>query len=449
MFGPVDLAGAWAETERALAHGAIGFAAVLALAHWAPRRPRGAAALAPLLLAADLGLANPRLIQAVPQAEFDAPSGAARQIEAAERADPSPGPFRVHRMPGGWFPIHFATTRTPQRFRELTAWARETLHPLIALPLGLEYCATIGSLEVDDYIAFFHPRMMPIPAGMARILGVPAGQPVAYFPRRSFDLWGARYFLLRALPNWASQERGIVSFLDQTELIYPSEEVLSRRPDQGGPESWGLREDWQLRRNRAAFPRAWVVHSAQVRAPASDPETRAQRIRTLLYRNDPIWSERDRPVLDLRQTALIETDDKESLKGLLSRAPVGPSESVRVVEYQTQRVALQAALDRPGLVILADTYYPGWHLTIDGQRAPIFRANRVMRAAAVPAGDHRLLYTYEPFSFRAGAMISLTALIATLGMSLGRWHRLRARAAPGRALLVKAQDGQVEGIARR
>src|SRR5262249_37755512 len=187
MFGPVDLAGAWAETERALAHGAIGFAAVLALAHWAPRRPRVAAALAPVLLAADLGLANPRLVQAVPQAEFDAPSEAARQIEAAERADPSPGPFRVHRMPGGWFPIHFATTRSPHRFRELTAWARETLHPLIALPLGLEYCATIGSLEVEDYIAFFHPRMMPIPAGMARVLGVPAGQPVAYFPRRSFD----------------------------------------------------------------------------------------------------------------------------------------------------------------------------------------------------------------------------------------------------------------------
>ncbi len=43
MFGPVDGAGAWAETQRALAHGAIVFAAALALAHWAPRRPRIAA----------------------------------------------------------------------------------------------------------------------------------------------------------------------------------------------------------------------------------------------------------------------------------------------------------------------------------------------------------------------------------------------------------------------
>ncbi len=112
--------------------------------------------------------------------------------------------------------------------------------------------------------------------------------------------------------------------------------------------------------------------------------------------NDPIWSERGRPVLDLRQTALIETNDKEGLKGYLSSTPVGPSESVAVIKHEPQRVELRASLDRPGLVILADTYYPGWRLTIDGMPAPIFRANRMMRGAAMPAGEHTLVYTYEP-----------------------------------------------------
>ena len=73
---------------------------------------------------------------------------------------------------------------------------RGTLHPLYALPMGLEYCDTVWALELDDHAAFFRPRAMPVPAGMARILGIPAGQPVAYFPRRSYDLWGAR--LLRS-----------------------------------------------------------------------------------------------------------------------------------------------------------------------------------------------------------------------------------------------------------
>jgi hypothetical protein len=431
MFGPAAVADAWDETQRALAHGAIVFAAVLALVHVAPRRPRGAALLAMLLLSADLALANARLVWTAPQAAFDALPEAARLIETAERSDPSPGPFRVHRMPGGWFPVQFGTTHTAQRYSELIAWARETLYPLYALPLGLEYCTTIGSLEIEDYAAFFHPRPMPVPAGIAQVLGIPAGQPVVYFARRSFDLWGARYFLLPASPDWSSPERGFASFLDKTELVYPDPDVLHQRQSREGREPWSLRHDWQLRRNLAAYPRAWLVHSAQVRSPASDPDTRARRIRTLIYMNDPFWSERGQPVLDLRQTALIETNDKESLKGFLSWTAVGAGESVVVVKYEPQRVELKSSLDRPGLVILADTYYSGWRLTIDGKPAPIFRANRMMRGAAVPAGEHTLVYTYEPDSVRIGAIVSLAGAIVLLTLawwSPSRRSRMRSAA---------------------
>ena len=255
MFGPAVIDGAWSETQRALSHGAMVFAVVFALARWGPSRPRVAAALALGLLATDLAMANARLVRTVPQAEFDAPSEAALRIEAAERSNPSPGPFRVHRMPGGWFPSEFATTHTVQRYRELVAWARETLFPLFGLPLELEYCITIGSLEIEDYMAFFHPSAMPVPAAMARILGVPAGQRIVYLPRRSFDLWGARYFLLPASPDWISPDRGFASFLNETELVYPDPEVLYNRPTRQGQEPWGQRHDWQLRRNLAAYPR--------------------------------------------------------------------------------------------------------------------------------------------------------------------------------------------------
>jgi uncharacterized membrane protein YfhO len=79
-------------------------------------------------------------------------------------------------------------------------------------------------------------------------------------------------------------------------------------------------------------------------------------------------------------------------------------------------VELRANLGRPGLVILADTYYPGWQLTIDDKPAPIYRANRIMRGAAVPAGDHTLIYTYKPASFRIGAIGSLSALAMLLAL---------------------------------
>ncbi len=264
-------------------------------------------------------------------------------------------------MPGNWFPLHFSATHAHPQRPEVTYWTRETLFPLLAVPLGFEYCMTIGSLELNEYAAFFTPRAMPVPAGMARVLGVSAGQPVIYFPRRSFDLWGVRYFLLPASPDWTSQDRGIASFLDQTELIYPSPDVLYEKKDRQGREPWSIRHDWQLRRNKAAYPRAWVVHLAQVRSPTSDPETPApQRIRTLIYMNDSIWSEQphDRPIFNPRQAAWIETDDKEALKRFISRNArwalrVGGGGQARAAAGGALGLAGEAGLRHPGRYLLS------------------------------------------------------------------------------------------------
>ena len=251
LFGPVDVAAAWTGTQWALAHGALIFAATVAVARLGPRRPILCGAGALLLLNVDLTLANARLIETVSQAELDTPPEALRLIEAAERSDPSPSPFRIHRMPG-WFPRRFATARDPQRSRDLYAWSRDTLSPLIALPYRLNYCTTSGSFELEEDLELFRPRMIPLVAEMARTLGVPAGQPVVYYPRRSFDLWGTRYFLLPASPDWKSPSRGFLSFLDQTDLIYPSLEVVQERGEEGR-DSWSMREDWQLRAIRRSF----------------------------------------------------------------------------------------------------------------------------------------------------------------------------------------------------
>ena len=70
------------------------------------------------------------------------------------------------------------------------------------------------------------------------------------------------------------------------------------------------------------------------------------------------------------------------------------------------------------MVVLADIYYPGWTLKVDGKPAPIFRANRMMRGAALPAGTFRLVYTYEPKSFRIGLIVSCVglALVGIMGV---------------------------------
>ena len=81
--------------------------------------------------------------------------------------------------------------------------------------------------------------------------------------------------------------------------------------------------------------------------------------------------------------------------------------SVRLASYRPQEVELEASLRTPGLVVLTDTFYPGWEATVDDVPTPILRANHFARGVFAPAGEHRIVFRYRPWSYRAGMLISL------------------------------------------
>jgi hypothetical protein len=399
-FGPVDPRRAFDATVGALVHGGVVFALAWGLAVLVPRRPGWAGAGALLVMVLDLGMANASLVWTVPQAEFARPSRAFEEIATAEQADPSPGPFRVHRM-GTSYPDGFARRESPGRLREAVGWERDTLQPLYALPQGLEYTLVQGIIESEDYALFFGSRLVtPRDAS-----GSVTGSPVYSFPRRSFDLWNSRYFLMPIAPEgWLGEERDF-------ERLYPPAWVVQ---DAQRAKSWIERENWQLLRNKTAFPRAWLVHFLRVREPITSPRGAelSQLMDDLIYQSDAFWHDPNRGTYDLRSMAFVETDQPQGLAGYVARTAVGPAESIAITRYEPQRVELVASLQHPGLVILADTYYPGWKLTIDGLPAPIYRTNRLMRGAAVKAGRHILVYTYDPDSFRIGGALSVVGVIA-------------------------------------
>lgn len=414
--GPADAAAAWSETVRSLVHAAVACGAALALFHWGPARPRVAGLVGLAVLSADLAVANSRLVATAPQALFDDVPELVRTIRDTELVRSALGPFRFHRMPL-WHPERFLRHRSPGRVAELVAWERKTLQGLHGMAYGLEAVTTAGVLELDDYFRLFQPRLASPRGDVAAALGVRPDRPIVYYPRRMFDLWGARYFALPVRADgWGTDPRGYAAFVPDSEIIGPA---LDRLDAGSARTHWAATEDWQLLRNRDAYPRAWVVHRARVVPPAHDAVDRQRRDESLAFQNDPLWSDRSRTVLDPRTTALIETERPEALRGFLTRDPVASGESVTVSLHEPQRVALRAVLNRPGVVILADAYYPGWRLTIDGKPAPILRVNRMMRGAAVPKGTHQLIYTYDPLSFRTGATLSVVGLVV-VALILGR-----------------------------
>jgi hypothetical protein len=157
-------------------------------------------------------------------------------------------------------------------------------------------------------------------------------------------------------------------------------------------------------------------------------KSRKETMEEIIFANDPFYSDPSLPLFNPHEMAWVETEDPNALAAFVPNIPQQASDSVKVVTEESgpQRTVLEVTLGRPGLVILSEVFYPGWKLTIDGEPAPIYRVNRLMRGAAVKSGNHRLVYSYEPESFKIGSVISLVGLVTLLAGSAWSFHRRAA-----------------------
>jgi len=96
----------------------------------------------------------------------------------------------------------------------------------------------------------------------------------------------------------------------------------------------------------------------------------------------------------------------------LAPAPAARAGQGCVIDrYEPTRVEIAAELVEPGMVVLAEQFYPGWQLEVrsqgrDVRRAEIERTRQVMRGVWLDAGRHRLVYRYRPCRVVAGGIVS-------------------------------------------
>jgi len=91
-------------------------------------------------------------------------------------------------------------------------------------------------------------------------------------------------------------------------------------------------------------------------------------------------------------------------------------------------VKIDAAVERPALLVLNDSDYPGWKVYVDGRRSHWITANYLFRGVLLQPGRHLVRFAYEPASFAAGAAISGAGLICLAGFVL--WRRRPIRSQP-------------------
>ncbi len=153
-------------------------------------------------------------------------------------------------------------------------------------------------------------------------------------------------------------------------------------------------------RNPHFFPRAWTVHQAVL-------------------------------VKGTRETNRLVQDPKVDLfRNVLVAAPVPPMEScasdndpVRVVQRTSVSLTLDATLACNGMVVMSETYAPGWTAKVDRKPVQIREVYGALRGVAVPGGTHRIEMKYRPRSVWWGAFFTLAGVLGIC--ALGVWERKR------------------------
>ena len=85
--------------------------------------------------------------------------------------------------------------------------------------------------------------------------------------------------------------------------------------------------------------------------------------------------------------------------------------SASITTDRNNEVTVAASLPRNGFVVLRDSFDPGWRAFVDGEAAPIERANALYRAVHVGAGAHVIRFVYRPRPLVGGLILSGSAIV--------------------------------------
>ncbi|HEY4088843.1 MAG TPA: YfhO family protein [Bryobacteraceae bacterium] len=145
---------------------------------------------------------------------------------------------------------------------------------------------------------------------------------------------------------------------------------------------------WKIYHDDAAFPRAWIVHEANV--VSSDDDTYA-RITD--------------GSIDPRRVALIQ----EPLHQTLDEAASG--DILHFTSYEPDSITLEVQAAGNGVLVLSEIYYPGWRATVNGGDAEVLRVDGGLRGILLKRGTNHVVLTYVPVGQYAGVLVSLIAFL--------------------------------------
>jgi uncharacterized membrane protein YfhO len=157
--------------------------------------------------------------------------------------------------------------------------------------------------------------------------------------------------------------------------------------------------------NPFAFGNCWFVQGIEIAENADEEIAALETINPL-------------------EEAVIDKRFALDLEGFSPQAD--SSASITLASYRPNRLTYKSSAAVEQLAVFSEVYYqPGWKVKIDGQKASHFRADWILRAMRVPAGEHTIVFEFLPEQYIAAAYIAsfssfliLLLLLGVIGFSI-------------------------------
>ncbi|MCL4459697.1 MAG: oligosaccharide flippase family protein [Chloroflexi bacterium] len=241
-------------------------------------------------------------------------------------------------------------------------------------------------------------------------------------PKQYVDYWslmeephGLLYSMVHKLVQPSSLESPLLDLLN-VKYVLTTQNI--RLPHY----SLVYRGEVNIYRNEDYLPRAFFVPAARIVASPAEAlaEIRKAKFDPRIYAVLEAGPGEEPSVLTKSIAAIgnhPSQPETSAVRGTLTA-------NAQVVSYEPNKVVVIVTAPVAGLLILTDSYFPGWQVTVDGLESRIYKADYNFRAVALEPGQHTVVFRYSPLSFKVGLLGSFLAFLTLLlgaGYLAWRW----------------------------
>jgi hypothetical protein len=225
-------------------------------------------------------------------------------------------------------------------------------------------------------------------------------------------------------PGWRTSSEGLLPGDGEAGLVFQIRDIVGSGPlylaaydrflAQVPEERW-----WRMLNVQHLITRRDLAHGA-LKLVRQDGDVRLYQV---FQQGALAWIVHDTELAADQATAIRATaapgfDPYQ--RAVLEQPPVPPpqppmgTERPELVTFANQRVVVDVTLTAPGIVVLSEMAYPGWTVRANGRTLTPLRAYGLLRAVALPAGQWRVEWRFQPAVVYLGLAVSLTTLIIIL-----------------------------------